>query len=190
MTGLLGKLSGAWNTIKSVPGIAGNMIKRAGGAVGNFIKNNAETLEKVGGAALSAGLNAYTGGQAYPFISGANSLIQSLPDNSFTKHLKNISKAAAFDFSSDGGESSNAQTGGGTFKNKDKTKPKVEMNNNQSNGLTEYKSLIPVMSHFISSSGQTPILSVPRSKKKTHSLTKRRKNMKKSKGKSQKTKGK
>ena len=170
MTGLLGKLNGAWNTIKSVPGIAGNMIKRAGGA------------------ALSAGLNAYTGGQAYPFISGANSLIQSLPDNSFTKHLKNISKAAAFDFSSDGGESSNAQTGGGTFKNKDKTKPKVEMNNNQSNGLTEYKSLIPVMSHFISSSGQTPILSVPRSNKKS-SLTKRRKNLRK-KTTSKKTKGK
>ena len=164
MTGLLGKLSGAWNTFKNGVGIAGNMIKKAGGAVGNFIKNNAETIEKVGGAALAAGLDAYTGGKARPFISGANYLIQELPDNAFTKHLKNFSKAAAFDFSSGGGG--------------EQTKPEVEMNNNQTNASTEYKSVLPVMSHFVSS-GQAPILSVSRSNKKSYSITKRRKKLKK-----------
>ena len=134
MTGILGKLAGIGSRIKALPGIAGNMIKRAGSAVGNFVKNNAETIEKIAGGVLGGGLTAYTGGAAYPFIHGANQLIQSLPDNAFTKHLKTISKSAAFDFSS--------------------TKPEVDIGNNQTNAQTEYRSLLP--SHFVqSTSGPT-----------------------------------
>ena len=130
MTGILGKLAGIGNKIKALPGIAANMIKR----VGNFIKENPETVEKIAGGALGAGLNAYTGGVAYPFIYGANQLIQSLPDNDFTKHLKTISKAAALDFGP--------------------TKPEVDIGNNQTNALAEYRSMLP--SHFVqSSSGST-----------------------------------
>ena len=130
MTGILGKLAGIGNKIKALPGIAANMIKR----VGNFIKENPETVEKIAGGALGAGLSAYTGGAAYPFIYGANQLIQSLPDNDFTKHLKTISKAAALDFGP--------------------TKPEVDIGNNQTNALAEYRSMLP--SHFVqSSSGST-----------------------------------
>ena len=130
MTGILGKLAGIGNKIKALPGIAANMIKR----VGNFIKENPETVEKIAGGALGAGLSAYTGGAAYPLIHGANQLIQSLPDNAFTKHLKTISKSAALDFSP--------------------TKPEVDTGSSQTNALVEYTSTLP--SHFVqSSSGST-----------------------------------
>ena len=130
MTGILGKLAGIGNKIKALPGIASNMIKR----VGNFIRENPETIEKIAGGVIGGGLTAYTGGTAYPFIYGANQLIQSLPDNDFTKHLKTISKAAALDFGP--------------------TKPEVDTGNNQTNALVEYPAALP--SHFVqSSSGST-----------------------------------
>ena len=130
MTGILGKLAVIGNKIKALPGIASNMIKR----VGNFIRENPETVEKIAGGIIGGGLTAYTGGVAYPFINGANQLIQSLPDNDFTKHLKTISKAAALDFGP--------------------TKPEVDIGNNQTNALAEYRSVLP--SHFVqSSSGST-----------------------------------
>ena len=134
MTGILGKLAGIGKKIKALPGIAANMNKKARSAVGNFVKNNTETIEKLAGGVLGGGLTAYTGGAAYPFIHGANQLIQSLPDNDFTKHLKTISKAAALDFGP--------------------TKPEVDIGNNQTNALVEYTSTLP--SHFVqSSSGST-----------------------------------
>ena len=134
MSGILGKLAGVGSTIKSMPGVAGNMIKRAGGAAVDFVKNNAETIEKVGGAALGAGLKTFAPGFVQPLISGANSLIQSLPDNDFTKHLKTFS---------------NAVSGGGTYENQDPTEPKVDTKNNQTNAVTEYRSVLP--SHFTQS---------------------------------------
>ena len=131
MSGILGKIAGIGSTIKSMPGVAGNMIKRAGGAAVDFVKNNAETIEKVGGAALGAGLKTFAPGFVQPLISGANSLIQSLPDNDFTKHLKTFS---------------NAVSGGGTYENQDPTEPKVDTRSNQTNAVTEYRSVLP--SHF------------------------------------------
>ena len=147
MSGILGKLAGIGSSIKAAPGVAGNMIKRAGSAVIDFVKNNAETIEKMGGAGLGTYLNLKSGGKAYPFISGVNEAIQSLPDNSFTKHLKNISKGAVYDFFEEPKESSNAITGGGTYKNKDSTLPAVNTRSNQTNALSEYRSVLP--SHFV-----------------------------------------
>ena len=131
MSGILGKIAGIGSTIKSMPGVAGNMIKRAGGAGVDFVKNNAETIEKLGGAALGAGLKTFAPGFVQPLISGANSLIQALPDNDFTKHLKTFS---------------NAVSGGGTYENQDPTEPKVDTRSNQTNAVTEYRSVLP--SHF------------------------------------------
>ena len=157
MTGIPGKLAGIGSRIKALPGITGNMIKRAG----NFVKNNAEIIEKLSGGVLGGGLTAYTGGAPYPVILGANQLIQSLPDNAFTKHLKNISKSTAFDFGPSEQfvykpeySASNAITGGGTYRNRDPGKPQVHIRNSQTNAQAEYKSVLP--SHFVQpSSGST-----------------------------------
>ena len=135
MSGILGKLAGI-----------GSKIKTAAGVAGKFIENNAETIEKLGGATIGAGLMIKYGPNLYPAISGVNQVIKSLPDSDFTKHLKNISKGAAFDFFEEPKESSNAVTGGGTYKNTDPTQPKVNTRNNQTNALSEYRSVLP--SHF------------------------------------------
>ena len=189
MTGILGKLAGIGSKIKALPGIAANMIKRAGSAVGNFVKNNAETIEKLAGGALGAGLSTYTGGAAYPLIHGANQLIQSLPDNAFTKHLKTISKSAALDFSPN--EASNAITGGGTYRNGDPGKPQVHTMNSQTNAQTEYRSVLP--SHFVqstSSSTHSPMYYRPPRGESAAPKSKSRPESQKSSSKSQKSKSK
>ena len=98
--GLVGKfVSRAWNGIKNGIGTAGKLIRSGANKAWNFVKDNQDTLGKIAGTAIGAGLNLYTGGAAAPFISGANNFIQGLPDNAFTKHLKNIAKASVFDYS-------------------------------------------------------------------------------------------
>ena len=99
--GIIGKfVSNAWNGIKEKLGTAGKMIKKGAGKAWNFVKENHEPLEKIAGTALSAAALIKTGGGALPFIIEGNKLIQSLPDNSFTKHLKNVAKGAVLDYSS------------------------------------------------------------------------------------------
>ena len=104
------------------------MIKSGVNKAWDFVKENQDTIGKLAGTALGAGLDIYTGGAAAPFISGANNFIQGLPDNAFTKHLKNIAKGAVFDYGQDT-----------TPKDPDK-KPE------QSNAYTEYQA--PRMSSF------------------------------------------
>ena len=97
--GIVGKfVSRAWNGIKNGLGTAGKLIKSGANTAWNFVKENQDTLGKIAGTALGAGLNLYTGGAAAPFIRGANNFIQGLPDNVFTKHLKNIAKGTVFDY--------------------------------------------------------------------------------------------
>ena len=97
--GILGKfISNAWNGIKEKAGTAGKMIQEGAHKAWNFVKENQDTLGKILGTALGTGVNLYTGGAAAPFINGANNFIQGLPDNAFTKHLKNVAKGAVFDY--------------------------------------------------------------------------------------------
>ena len=99
--GIIGKfVSNKWNGIKEKLGTAEKMIKEGAGKAWNFVKENHEPLEKIAGTALSAASLIKTGGAALPFIIEGNKLIQSLPDNSFTKHLKNVAKGAVLDYSS------------------------------------------------------------------------------------------
>ena len=129
--GIVGKfVSKAWNGIKSGLGTAGKLIQSGANKAWNFVKENQDTLGKVLGTAVGAGLNLYTGGAAAPFISGgANNFIQGLPDNAFTKHLKNISKASVFDYSTN------------TIQKDAERKPE------QTNASTEYQA--PRMSNFV-----------------------------------------
>ena len=131
--GIVGKfVSKAWNGIKSGLGTAGKLIQSGANKAWNFVKENQDTLGKVLGTAVGAGLNLYTGGAAAPFISGANNFIQGLPDNAFTKHLKNISKASVFDYSTN------------TMQREAERKPE------QTNASTEYQA--PRMSNFVAPS--------------------------------------
>ena len=131
--GIVGKfVSKAWNGIKSGLGTAGKLIQSGANKAWNFVKDNQDTLGKVLGTAVGAGLNLYTGGAAAPFISGANNFIQGLPDNAFTKHLKNISKASVFDYSTN------------TIQKDAERKPE------QTNASTEYQA--PRMSNFVAPS--------------------------------------
>ena len=129
--GLIGKfVSNAWTGIKNGIGTAGKLIQSGANKAWNFVKENQDTIGKLAGTALGAGLNLYTGGAAAPFISGANNFIQGLPDNAFTKHLKNIAKGAVFDY------------GQNVIQNDPDKEPE------QTNAHTEYKSP-PVMSNFM-----------------------------------------
>lgn len=101
--GILGKF---WNGIRK----GWDWTKDKLGVAGQWIKENHEPLEKILGSALGAGANYYTGGLAAPFINGAKDLIENLPDNEWTKHLKNIAKGAAFDYSQKEPEQTNAPT--------------------------------------------------------------------------------
>ena len=134
--GLIGKfISNAWNGIKEKIGSAGKMIKEGinatwnkgkemVGAAGQWIADNQDTIGKIVGTALGAGLNLYTGGAAAPWIAGANNLIQNLPDNILTRQLKNMAKGAVFDY----------------------RQGEPEKKPEQSNGLTEYQ--VPRISSF------------------------------------------
>ena len=89
-------------------------------------------------------MNLYTNGAALPWINGANNYIQSLPDNAFTKQLKNISKGAIFDYNSNNTQYSNNSN---NTQHADTKKEFVEKNPTQTNALTEYQS--PRMSNYI-----------------------------------------
>ena len=120
--GLVGKfVSRAWNGIKNGLGTAGKLIQSGANKAWNFVKENQDTLGKIVGTGLGAALNLYTGGAAAPFISGANNFIQGLPDNAFTKHLKNVAKGSVFDYSTN------------------VTQREAERKPEQSNASTEYQ---------------------------------------------------
>ena len=143
--GLIGKfISNAWNGIKEKIGNTGKMIKEGinatwnkgkemVGAAGQWIADNQDTIGKIVGTALGAGLNLYTGGAAAPLIAGANNIIQNLPDNILTRQLKNMAKGAVFDYGP----------------NNVQKHPEKEAS--QTNAHTEYQSP-PVMSNFVSPS--------------------------------------
>ena len=136
--GIVGKfVSKAWNGIKNGIGTAGKLIQSGANKAWNFVKDNQDTLGKVLGTAVGAGLNLYTGGAAAPFISGANNFIQGLPDNAFTKHLKNI-----FDYSTN------------TIQKDAERKPE------QTNASTEYQA--PRMSNFVAPSSAVASPSIVR----------------------------
>ena len=180
--GIVGKfVSRAWNGIKNGLGTAGKLIQSGANKAWNFVKENQDTLGKIAGTALGAGLNLYTGGAAAPFISGANNFIQGLPDNAFTKHLKNISKASVFDYST------NVTQGG------------AERKPEQSNASTEYQA--PRMSNFVAPSSavaspsiiKRPTTKSPQTKNYNNKNYNNKSSSKKSNGKktgSKKTKGK
>ena len=181
--GIVGKfVSRAWNGIKNGIGTAGKLIQSGANKAWNFVKENQDTLGKVLGTAVGAGLNLYTGGAAAPFISGANNFIQGLPDNAFTKHLKNIAKGSVFDYSTN-----SMQQG-------------AERKPEQSNASTEYQA--PRMSNFVAPSSavaspsiiKRPTTKSPQTKNYNNNKNYNNKNSsKKSKGKrtgSKKTKGK
>ena len=141
--GIVGKfVSRAWNGIKNGLGTAGKLIKSGANKAWNFVKENQDTLGKIAGTAVGAGLNLYTGGAAAPFISGANNFIQGLPDNAFTKHLKNIAKASVFDYSTN------------------VTERGAERKPEQSNASTEYQA--PRMSNFVAPSSAVASPSIVR----------------------------
>ena len=118
--GLSGKfISNAWNGIKGKMGTAGKMII-----------DNQNEIGKIAGTALGTTLLIGTNGTAAPYIAGANDYIQSLPDNEWTKHLKNIAKGAMFDY----GQQNTSQTN-------------TEKDASQTNAQTEYQA--PKMSSFI-----------------------------------------
>ena len=169
--GIIGKfISNAWNGIKNEIGTAGKLIQSGANKAWDFVKENQDTIGKLAGTALGTGLNLYTGGAAAPFISGANNFIQGLPDNAFTKHLKNIAKGAVFDYGQD-------------------SVPKdPEKKSEQTNAHTEYQA--PRMSSFItpSSAVSSPTTVVRRTIVKQMPLKKNAKG-KKAKGK-KKSKGK
>ena len=146
--GLIGKfVSNAWNGIKSGLGTAGKMIQSGANKAWNFVKENQDTIGKIAGTALGTGINLYTGGAAAPFISGANNFIQDLPDNAFTKHLKNIAKGAVFDYgqvSTRSNKSVRDKVPQGSVPKDPEKKPE------QTNAATEYQA--PRMSSFINPS--------------------------------------
>ena len=182
--GIVGKfVSRAWNGIKNGLGTAGKLIQSGANKAWNFVKENQDTLGKIVGTTLGAGLNLYTGGAAAPFISGANNFIQGLPDNAFTKHLKNIAKASVFDYSTN------------TIQKEAERKPE------QTNASTEYQA--PRMSNFVAPSSAVaspsivrPVTKSPQTKNYNKNNNKNYNNKnssKKSKGKktgNKKTKGK
>ena len=136
--GIIGKfVSRRWNGIKNGVGTAGKMIKSAAGKAWNFIKENHEPIEKLAGTALTTGLLIKSGGAAAPFILEGSNLIQSLPDNGWTKHLKNIAKGAVFDY---------GQYDNGPYSVHKDPEKKPE----QTNAHTEYQA--PRMSSFITPS--------------------------------------
>ena len=164
--GILGKfISNAWNGIKEKAGTAGKMIQEGAHKAWNFVKENQDTLGKILGTALGTGVNLYTGGAAAPFINGANNFIQGLPDNAFTKHLKNVAKGAVFDYG------------------QNKVEKDPEKKPEQTNASTEFQA--PRMSSFTTPS--SAVTSSPIIRRGAPELTKRIK-PKKSKGK--KSKGK
>ena len=171
--GILGKfISNAWNGIKEKAGTAGKMIQEGRHKAWNFVKENQDTLGKILGTALGTGVNIYTGGAAAPFINGANNFIQGLPDNAFTKHLKNVAKGAVFDYG------------------QNKVEKDPEKKPEQTNASTEFQA--PRMSSFMTPSSAVTSSPIIRRGAPTVELTKRIK-PKKSKGKKskgKKTKGK
>ena len=171
--GIPGKfISNAWNGIKEKAGTAGKMIQEGAHKAWNFVKENQDTLGKVLGTALGTGINLYTGGAAAPFINGANNFIQGLPDNAFTKHLKNVAKGAVFDYG------------------QNKVEKDPEKKPEQTNSLTEFQA--PRMSSFTTPSSAVTSSPIIRRAVNSVELTKRIK-PKKSKGKKskgKKTKGK
>ena len=133
--GLIGKfVSNAWNGIKNGLGTAGKLIQSGANKAWNFVKDNQDTIGKIAGTALGTGINLYTGGAAAPFINGANNFIQDLPDNAFTKHLKNIAKGAVFDY------------GQVSTRSKEAVPKDPEKKPEQTNAATEYQA--PRMSSF------------------------------------------
>ena len=194
--GIVGKfVSNAWNGIKNGIGTAGKLIKSGANKAWNFVKENQDTIGKIAGTALGAGLNLYTGGAAAPFISGANNFIQGLPDNTFTKQLKNIAKGAVFDYGQDSvkkeqrsqGQSPN-KVSQGSVRSKEAVPNNPEKKPEQTNAHTEYQA--PRMSSFTtpSSAVSSPTTVVRRTIVKQMPL-KKSTNGKKTKGK-KKSKGK
>ena len=143
------------------------MIQEGAHKAWNFVKENQDTLGKILGTALGTGVNLYTGGAAAPFINGANNFIQGLPDNAFTKHLKNVAKGAVFDYG------------------QNKVEKDPEKKPEQTNSLTEFQA--PRMSSFTTPSSAVTSSPIIRRAIGAPELTKRIK-PKKSKGK--KSKGK
>ena len=158
--GLIGKfVSNAWNGIKNGLGTAGKLIQSGANKAWDFVKDNQDTIGKLAGTALGTGINLYTGGAAAPFINGANNFIQDLPDNAFTKHLKNIAKGAMFDYGQDSvrskesvreeqrsqGRSPN-KVPRGSVRSKEAVPKDPEKKPEQTNAATEYQA--PRMSSF------------------------------------------
>ena len=192
--GIVGKfISNAWNGIKNGLGTAGKLIQSGANKAWNFVKDNQDTIGKIAGTALGTGINLYTGGAAAPFISGANNFIQDLPDNAFTKHLKNIAKGAVFDYGQVSTRSNKSvreeQRSQGRSPNKvprgsKEAVPKdPEKKPEQTNAATEYQA--PRMSSFItpSSAVSSPTTVVRRTIVKQMPLKKNAKGKKKTKGK-------
>ena len=169
--GLIGKfVSRGWNGIKNGIGTAGKMIKSGANKAWNFIKENHEPIEKLAGTALTAGLLIKGGGEALPYILEGSNLIKSLPDNGWTKHLKNVAKGAVFDY----GQYDNGQYS--VHKDPEK-KPE------QTNAHTEYKSP-PVMSNFMPRPPMSNFMITPSSAVSSPTTVVRRTNVR------QKTRGK
>ena len=110
-----------------------------------------------------------------------NNFIQGLPDNAFTKHLKNVAKASVFDYSTN------------------VTQQGAERKPEQSNASTEYQA--PRMSNFVAPSSavaspsiiKRPVTKSPQTKNYNKNYNNNKNSSKKSKGKktgSKKTKGK
>ena len=116
--------------------------------------------------------------------------IQDLPDNAFTKHLKNIAKGAMFDYGQDSvrsKESVRDKVPRGSVRSKEAVPKDPEKKPEQTNAATEYQA--PRMSSFTTpSSAISPPTIIRRTIVKQMPLKKRAKG-KKAKGK-KKTKGK
>ena len=145
--GLIGKfVSNAWNGIKNGLGTAGKLIQSGANKAWNFVKDNQDTIGKIAGTALGTGINLYTGGAAAPFINGANNFIQDLPDNAFTKHLKNIAKGAVFDYGQVSTRSKESVRDKVHRGSKEAVPKDPEKKPEQTNAATEYQA--PRMSSF------------------------------------------
>lgn len=136
--GLSGKfISNAWNGIKEKIGTAGKMIK-----------DNQNTIGKIAGTALGTTLLIGTNGTAAPYIAGANDYIQSLPDNEWTKHLKNIAKGAMFDYGQQNtSKTKRKRNTSKTNAEQNTSQTNTEKDASQTNAQTEYQA--PKMSSFI-----------------------------------------
>ena len=172
--GIPGKfISNAWNGIKEKAGTAGKMIQEGAHKAWNFVKENQDTLGKILGTALGTGVNLYTGGAAAPFINGANNFIQGLPDNAFTKHLKNVAKGAVFDYG------------------QNKVEKDPEKKPEQTNASTEFQA--PRMSSFITPSSavtSSPVIRRAIAHVPQNSIIELTKRIKPKKSKGKKSKGK